>query len=102
MAIPLNEVGAVKYPYRVLFLHKQYLEDLISRIQRVIDQTQRFEGHADAEDVQDLNNAKHDLKVINECMRIAHTSSPYDPADKEVLIDREIVRLNSPLRRESF
>ena len=101
MAIPLNEVGAVKYPYRVLFKYQQHIEAFISRVQRIIDQTQRFEGHTDAEDAEDLRKAKEDLSVIRECMRIAHASSTHTPAEKERLIGEKIVRLHSPFSQES-
>ena len=84
----------VKYPYRVLFEHRQRLEEFVIRVQRIIDQSSRFEGHVDAEDQQDLDKAVHDVKLMSSFMAIAHQNSKLTPEEKEAQIAQRVGELH--------
>jgi hypothetical protein len=73
------------------------LEEFKGRVERLTAQSKRFESRVDPEDAADLAKAVFDLRLLQEMMAAAHSSSTLTPQEKEKAIDKLAVRLNFPI-----
>lgn len=87
----------VKYPYRVLFEHRQALQKYGDRLKSFMKNELRYEGHFDGNDLEEYKRVQSDLERVTNLMLIAHSSSKLVPEEKERLIDARIGDLHFKL-----